>query len=249
MPPNPHTHPNSFPPSKMAKSMRSKWKKKMKAEKARAEAPKKAVRLEKLNEKLGLAAIHKLRNVPLQEPCKDFHFKPLDNMDASQRLVLPKFTTNVHKGLRGHEGNADGPAPSQHPQARMPRSPKAAPAKTRRDVDDDDDIFAPAGGAAPTDAKDVEAKYAAATKKMASDFVPAFEQVVGKRARNASKVKAEAAAAAATAADDAEDDDAVAVAAPRSVKLATAAEKKRTGSSKMPKAGGATKKSPAAKRK
>mmetsp|Transcript_25606 Transcript_25606/g.79005 ORF Transcript_25606/g.79005 Transcript_25606/m.79005 type:complete len:234 (-) Transcript_25606:145-846(-) len=229
----------------MAKSMRSKWKKKMKAEKTKAEAPKKAVRLEKLNEKLGLAAVHKLRNVPLQEPRKEFHFKPPE-FDATQRLSLQKFTTNVHKGLRGHEGNADGSVPEKHPQARNPRSPKAAPAKHRRDCDDsDDDVFAAAGGAPSTAAAggtstDLDAKYANAAKKMASDFVPTMDQVVSKRARNANKAKASAAANAA----DADEDDAVAVAAPRSVRLATAAEKKRTGSSKMSK-GGATKKSAA----
>jgi hypothetical protein len=94
----------------MAKSTRSKWKKqhkRIKAENAKSDVER---RVGGLNEKLGLAARSALgRHVPMQEPTKEFHFTPgAVTYTAGQKLQLKPFSTNVHKGLRGHEGNADG---------------------------------------------------------------------------------------------------------------------------------------------
>ena len=96
----------------MAKSVRSKWKKKQKKIRKDNLAPKVAARLEALANKLELTANGGLKNVPMQEPCKVYHHRAPVN-DGSTPLVLPPPKTNFHKGLRGYEG------PTQpHPQAR-----------------------------------------------------------------------------------------------------------------------------------
>jgi hypothetical protein len=230
----------------MAKSMRSKWRKKMKAEKARIEMPKKNQRIEKLNGKLDLVVKGGLSKVPMQEGRGVFYFTP-PTLDPSKRLVLPQFTTNVHKGLRGSEGNAHGPGPSVHPQAANPRSPKLKPlpAPTR----DEDDVFAPAGGHGVNGKEklDPETKYKVAASSMASDFVPTLDMVVGKRARNANKVRAEEAAAAAAEADS--DDDAPDNSGPAVMRLPSAADKRRSGSSKLKETAAKKRSVPAAKRR
>ena len=91
----------------MAKSSRSKWKKKHNRAKAEALKPALLGRLGDLNHKLDLVSRAAISSVPLQAPCPFFnHGHP--ELDTGKPLKLAGFTSNVRKGLRGHEGNADG---------------------------------------------------------------------------------------------------------------------------------------------
>lgn len=91
----------------MTKSVRSKWKKKMAKVKTEAIKPELMARITNLNDKLALVAQRKISSVPMQAPNPNFHFQHPD-VDPSKPLKLSKFSTNVRKGLRGFEGNADG---------------------------------------------------------------------------------------------------------------------------------------------
>jgi hypothetical protein len=93
----------------MTKSVRSKWKKRMAKAKTEAVRPMVLERCKALNDKLHLVARNAISTVPMQAPCPHFHFQH-PSADPTAPLKLSGFTTNVRKGLRGHEGNADGSA-------------------------------------------------------------------------------------------------------------------------------------------
>ncbi|CUG87799.1 Hypothetical protein, putative [Bodo saltans] len=90
----------------MVKSTRSKWKKMHRRERAKDEAPQVAVRLQKLNVKLGLCANGGLSKVPIQDPETRFHFKQPERK-AGERLVLSGMSTNP----RG-KSNPNAPHPA-----------------------------------------------------------------------------------------------------------------------------------------
>ena len=78
----------------MAKSLRSKWKKRTRALKAKKVAPIVAERVEKLHGKLTLASEGKLGRVPMVEPTTRFtHSAP--KISANEPLILDPLTTKV----------------------------------------------------------------------------------------------------------------------------------------------------------
>jgi hypothetical protein len=101
----------------MAKSMRSKFKKKMKKIAADKEKPQVAKRVTNLKVKLDLVANGGISKVPMQPLPTEFYHKNPDVLKGTP-LKLAPMKTNVHKGLRGHEGNKSGEN-LVHPQLRM----------------------------------------------------------------------------------------------------------------------------------
>lgn len=91
----------------MAKSVRSKWKKRMNKAKTEAAKPQLMQRISNLNNKLDLVSQNKISTVPMQDPCPFFHHQH-PGVDGKTPLKLQGFTTNIRKGLRGFEGNVDG---------------------------------------------------------------------------------------------------------------------------------------------
>jgi hypothetical protein len=112
----------------MVKSTRSKWKKMHRRERAKDEAPQVAVRLQRLNVKLGLCANGGLSQVPVQDPETRFHFKQPERK-AGERLVLGGMKTNP----RG-KSNPDAPHPVTFTYDKVdPIAPTAGMAITKED--------------------------------------------------------------------------------------------------------------------
>jgi hypothetical protein len=97
-------------------------------------------RIDGLANKLDLVSQNKIGSVPMQAPNPNFHFQH-PAVDPTKPLKLSGFSTNVRKGLRGFEGNADGSTGIRSAKA-LKAQYKPLPGQKSQDGDDDDDAGA-----------------------------------------------------------------------------------------------------------